>query len=186
MDETTVDGTADPDVEDLTAVDPVGLADWCEATLNDPDSDEAREAERTVAGRDDDGWMLHVAARMYEDEPESLRSLRLSELDYLVLVIAAADQGSLSKRNLAVDVARDSTRAARDLRERIVGHAEDEQEAARLLYKLAGDNDAIHVPETGHLDRATIDEIESWASNTVGNEMFEAQPGLWLIYDCQS
>jgi hypothetical protein len=181
MSEFTADDV-DPDVEDPTAVDPQGLADWCEATLNDADSDEAREAERTVAGRDDDGWVLHVAARMYEDEPDSLRSLRLSELDYLALVIAAADQGSLNEQDLAVDVARDSTRAARDLRERIVGHAADEQEAARMLYERAGDNPAIHVPPMGHLDRATIDEIESWASNA-GTEMFEVQPGLWLLYD---
>lgn len=159
------------------------LDEWLADTANDPGSDEAIAAAKAVAGKPNADRLLRVAAELYMNEPACLASLRLSELDYLSLAISADEQGNLREQDRSVAVARDTLRAASDLRDRILGHAGDQQQAARALLERAGDNDSLLVPPSGHLDEHTIGEIESWASNTSGEEMFEAMDGLWLIYD---
>lgn len=165
----------DTDSIDLNAPGKSAVSYWCEETLNNPDSDETRQASELVYGRADPEKLLRAAADLWVDQPPTLAGYRFDELDYVELVLAAQSAG------VAVDG------MAEHLRQHVIDCYDSEADAARVTLHLCRQQghdpaypDPPTVADTYHLTAADIEAIRSYAmKRTPGIELVETGNGRW-------
>lgn len=161
----------EPDVPPQSDVLAAAVAQWCEDTCNEVDSDEARDAAEQVAvlgSAEVQAATLLAASELYTMDRRLDASLRLDELDVLRLVITAVSEGSVTSRDRPESM---------DFVKSLIGLFPSEQDAAehalgltRGWLELDGRPDFL---ESCPADARDLEEVRQWCMSTApGHEWF--------------